>query len=91
MLSVIGEVLLFPCFKYSCAHLKEKWAGTNIYYASTLRAIERQPILIGLLTRFSALPGHYATPVFAQANMSWVMFIALCIVTLPYQLACVYL
>lgn len=88
---VLGEFLLFPAFKYGFTSLKDKWDRENITYAATLRAVQRQPFLIGVLARFSLLPAHYATPVFAHAGMEWLMFILLCIVTLPYQLATVYL
>ncbi|GAA6002969.1 hypothetical protein JCM10207_001924 [Rhodosporidiobolus poonsookiae] len=87
----IGEVLCFYLFKY---FLTEKAAAVerkSIFYACIARLMRHGGLWIIIVVRFSAVPGHVVTAIQSTVGMSvWIYSIAV-IVSLPKQLAIVYI
>ncbi|KAJ7280223.1 hypothetical protein C8J57DRAFT_1301983 [Mycena rebaudengoi] len=87
----LGEVGNFYAFKYCCRARGEKMERTQIPYACLARCVRFGGFKIALIARFSAIPGHFTTAVFATCGMNiWVFSIA-AILSLPKQLITVYL
>ncbi|KAF7290616.1 hypothetical protein MIND_01301800 [Mycena indigotica] len=87
----LGEVGNFYAFKYCCNARGEKMERTQIPYACLARCVRTGGFRIALIARFSAIPGHFTTAVFATCGMNiWVFSIA-AILSLPKQFITVYL
>ncbi|KAF7329127.1 hypothetical protein MKEN_00173200 [Mycena kentingensis (nom. inval.)] len=87
----LGEVGNYYAFKYCCRARGEKMERTQIPYACLARCVRTGGFKIALIARFSAIPGHFTTAVFATCGMNiWVFSIA-AILSLPKQFITVYL
>ncbi|BGP08837.1 hypothetical protein JCM10049v2_004688 [Rhodotorula toruloides] len=87
----IGEVLCFFAFKYFLTGHAAKIEQKSIFYACIARLMRHGGLWIIIVVRFSAVPGHVVTAVQSTVGMSiWYYSIAI-IVSLPKQLAVVYL
>ncbi|GAA6049735.1 hypothetical protein JCM3770_004433 [Rhodotorula araucariae] len=87
----IGEILCFWAFKYLFTNKANDIESKNIFYACIARLMRHGGIGIIIIVRFSAVPGHVVTAIQSTVGMSiWVYSIAI-IVSLPKQLAVVYL
>lgn len=86
---VAGLNYLFSRFVDSSPHrrFKEK----NRYYAALTQLIREKSFLFVLVLRFSAIPGHITTAISASAGANFLSYCAAAILTLPKQLALVYL
>ncbi|POW02315.1 hypothetical protein PSTT_11884 [Puccinia striiformis] len=73
--TLAGELANYWAFKYACSHRAAKLEKKDVNYAS----------------RLSAIPGHLVTPVFATTGMSLFIFTAATVISMPKQLAGVYL
>ncbi|KAI0293888.1 snare associated Golgi protein-domain-containing protein [Multifurca ochricompacta] len=87
----LGELGNFYAFKYCCHARGEKLEKTNLQYACLARVVRDGGFKIALIARFSAIPGHFTTAVFATCGMSVWTFSLAAFLSLPKQLATVYL
>ncbi|GJE85607.1 Golgi apparatus membrane protein TVP38 [Phanerochaete sordida] len=87
----IGEIGNFYAFKYCCAARGEKMEKTKIQYACLARIVREGGFKIALIARFSAIPGHFTTAVFATCGMSIWTFMIAALLSLPKQFITVYL
>jgi uncharacterized membrane protein YdjX (TVP38/TMEM64 family) len=87
----LGELGNFYAFKYCCRARGEKLEKTNIQYGCLARVVREGGFKIALIARFSAIPGHFTTAVFATCGMSVWIFAMAAFLTLPKQFATVYI
>ncbi|KAJ7074641.1 hypothetical protein C8F01DRAFT_1242867 [Mycena amicta] len=87
----LGEVGNFYAFKYCCRARGEKMERTQLPYACLARCVRTGGFKIALIARFSAIPGHFTTAVFATCGMNIFVFSIAAILSLPKQFITVYL
>lgn len=87
----LGELGNFYAFKYCCHARGEKLEKTNLQYGCLARVVRDGGFRIALIARFSAIPGHFTTAVFATCGMSVWIFALAAFLTLPKQFATVYI
>lgn len=87
----LGELGNFYAFKYCCRARGEKLEKTNMQYGCLARVVRDGGFKIALVARFSAIPGHFTTAVFATCGMSVWTFSLAAFLSLPKQLATVYI
>ncbi|GAA5987927.1 hypothetical protein JCM10908_007273 [Rhodotorula pacifica] len=87
----IGEVACYYVFRYFLTDRAAKIESKNIFYACVARMMRHGSLWIIIVVRFSAVPGHVVTAIQSTVGMSiWIYSIAI-IVSLPKQLAVVWL
>ncbi|KAF9524228.1 snare associated Golgi protein-domain-containing protein [Crepidotus variabilis] len=86
-----GEVANFYAFRYMCRSRAEKIEKKKIFYASLARVVRDGGFWIALVARYSAIPGHFTTAMFATCGMNIFVFSAAAILSLPKQFLNVYL
>jgi len=89
--TLLGELANFWAFKYACSHRAAKLEKKDLNYACMCVVIREGGFWIAFLARLSAIPGHLVTPVFATTGMSLFVFTAAAVLSMPKQLAGVYL
>ncbi|EGG06231.1 uncharacterized protein MELLADRAFT_116607 [Melampsora larici-populina 98AG31] len=87
----IGEVANYWTFKYACTKRAEKLERKDLNYACMCIVIRDGGFWIAFLARLSAIPSHLITPVFATTGMSLWIFSTATLLSMPKQLAGVYL
>lgn len=89
--TLLGELANYWTFKYACSHRAAKLEKKDLNYACMCVVIREGGFWIAFLARLSAIPGHLVTPVFATTGMSLFIFTAATVLSMPKQLAGVYL
>ncbi|KAN0133420.1 SNARE associated Golgi domain containing protein [Lactarius tabidus] len=87
----LGELGNFYAFKYCCHARGEKLEKTNLKYSCLARVVREGGLKIAVIARYSAIPGHFTTAVFSTCGMSVWTFAAAAFLSLPKQLATVYI
>ncbi|KAH9169552.1 snare associated Golgi protein-domain-containing protein [Lactarius sanguifluus] len=87
----LGELGNFYAFKYCCRARGEKLEKTNMQYGCLAQVVREGGFKIALVARFSAIPGHFTTAVFATCGMGVWTFSLAAFLSLPKQLATVYI
>ncbi|CAK5263286.1 unnamed protein product [Mycena citricolor] len=87
----LGEVGNFYAFKYLCRARGEKMERQQIRYACLAECVRRGGFRIALIARFSAIPGHFTTAIFATCGMNIFVFSIAAALSLPKQFVTVYL
>lgn len=87
----LGELGNFYAFKYCCRARGEKLERTNMQYSCLARVVREGGFKIALIARFSAIPGHFTTAVFASCGMDVWTFSLAAFLSLPKQFATVYI
>ncbi|KAF7290627.1 hypothetical protein MIND_01302900 [Mycena indigotica] len=88
--TILGEILTYYVFRYLCSARASKLELTNLQYGLLAHTIRRGGIWVAIVARYSALPGHLTTAVFATCGMGFWVFLVAAVVSLPKQLAIVY-
>ncbi|KAJ7124240.1 hypothetical protein C8R44DRAFT_619845, partial [Mycena epipterygia] len=89
--TLLGEIANFFTFKYGCSARGKKFEEKNLSYGLLSYVVSRGGFLVVLVVRYSAIPPHFATTVFSTVGISFWVFLAAAILSLPKQLATVYL
>ncbi|KAJ7475109.1 hypothetical protein B0H11DRAFT_1325299 [Mycena galericulata] len=89
--TIIGEICTFYFFKFGCSGRGRKAEATNMNYATLARVVREGGLLIPIIMRYSALPAHFTTAVFATCGMKFWIFLVAAVVSLPKQLVVVYI
>ncbi|KAJ7336789.1 hypothetical protein DFH08DRAFT_620612, partial [Mycena albidolilacea] len=84
--TLLGECANFFTFKYACRARGEKIEKANLQFGLMAFVVRRGGFLIVLMIRYSAIPSHYATSVFATIGMSFWIFLAAAVLSLPNSL-----
>ncbi|KAF9524216.1 snare associated Golgi protein-domain-containing protein, partial [Crepidotus variabilis] len=87
----LGELANYFVFRYFCKARSEKIEKQKIFYACLSRVIRDGGFWIALVARYSAIPPHFTTAVFATCGMGVLVFAAAAFLSLPKQFANVYL
>ncbi|KAG0151768.1 hypothetical protein CROQUDRAFT_650807 [Cronartium quercuum f. sp. fusiforme G11] len=87
----LGEVANYWTFKYACTNRAKKLERKDLNYACMCIVVREGGFWIAFLARLSAIPGHLVTPVFATTGMSLWIFSTATLLSMPKQLAGVYL
>ncbi|KAK0553390.1 hypothetical protein OC846_001336 [Tilletia horrida] len=89
--TLLGEIANFYAFKTFLQKHAERYERKNISYGCMAHIVREGGFKVVLLARLSAIPGHFTTAVFATVGMSIWIFTLAAILSLPKQLAIVYL
>lgn len=89
--TLLGELGNYWTFKYACSHRASKLEKKDINYACMCTVVREGGFWIAFLARLSAIPGHLVTPVFATTGMSLGIFTCAAILSMPKQMAGVYM
>ncbi|KAJ7675451.1 hypothetical protein B0H17DRAFT_987853 [Mycena rosella] len=89
--TLLGEICTFFTFKIFCHARGEKMELTNIGYGSLSHVVREGGLLIAIVIRYSAMPPHFSTAVFATCGMPFWVFLTAAILSLPKQLIVVYI
>ncbi|KZT64175.1 hypothetical protein DAEQUDRAFT_732966 [Daedalea quercina L-15889] len=87
----LGELGNFYAFKYCCSARGEKLEKTDLRYACMAKVVREGGVKVALITRMSAIPGHFSTAVFSTCGMSVWTFLISAFLSLPKQFITVYL
>ncbi|KAK4034369.1 snare associated Golgi protein-domain-containing protein [Parachaetomium inaequale] len=87
----LGELGTWFAFKYLFRRRAEKLERTNLNYGALARLTRDGGFWIVLIIRFSAIPSHFSTAVFATCGVKFWSFAIATFVTLPKQIFLVYL
>ncbi|CAH7690140.1 expressed protein [Phakopsora pachyrhizi] len=87
----LGELATYYAFKHLIRNKSEEIENKSITYATLARLMREGGLMIVILVRASALPGHITTAIQASIGISVWIFSVACFITLPKQFAIVYL
>ncbi|KAG0693625.1 snare associated Golgi protein-domain-containing protein [Suillus ampliporus] len=87
----IGEIGNFYAFRYLCKARGEKMEKGNIIYSSLGRVVREGGFKVALIARYSAIPGHFTTAIFAVCGMNIFVFMLAAALSLPKQFITVYI
>ncbi|PWN31153.1 hypothetical protein BDZ90DRAFT_215825, partial [Jaminaea rosea] len=89
--TLLGELGNFWAFKWCFRRLAEKYERKSLNYACMAHIVREGGFLVILIARLSAIPGHFTTAVFATVGMNVFIFTLAALLSMPKQLAVVYL
>lgn len=87
--TLIGEIINFFVFRYFCFARGKKIENKSFFYACVSSAIRHGGFKMAALARYSAIPAHFTTTIFATCGMGFWTFLAAAVVSLPKQLGTV--
>ncbi|KAJ7485172.1 hypothetical protein B0H11DRAFT_1152805 [Mycena galericulata] len=88
--TLLGEIANFFTFKYACTARGEKMEAKDLSYGILAHVVRNGGFIVVLVVRYSAIPAHFATAVFSTVGVSFGIFIAAAILSLPKPLVSVY-
>ncbi|KZP30706.1 hypothetical protein FIBSPDRAFT_92305 [Athelia psychrophila] len=88
---LIGELLNYFTFKYMCKGRSEKLKKTNVRYACLGRVIQEGGLPVAVVARYSIIPSHVTTALFATCGLKLWVFVASAIASLPKNFVSVYI
>ncbi|KAJ7038589.1 hypothetical protein C8F04DRAFT_1088750 [Mycena alexandri] len=89
--TILGEMCTFYIFRLCLGRRAKKWELTNIGYGTLSYIIRDGGLLIPIVVRYSSLPSHFTTAIFATCGIPFGIFLVAAIVSLPKQVALVYI
>ncbi|KAF8181956.1 hypothetical protein K438DRAFT_1535918, partial [Mycena galopus ATCC 62051] len=89
--TLLGEIANYFTFKYACSTRGAKLEAKNIDYGLLAHVVRKGSFRVILIIRYSAIPPHFATTVFATVGISFWIFLAAAILSLPKQMVPVYI
>ncbi|KAH9937903.1 uncharacterized protein BXZ73DRAFT_22654, partial [Epithele typhae] len=87
----IGEIGNFYAFKWWCMSRGRKWEQTQLTYALLAQVVREGGLFVPIIMRYSAIPGHFTTAVFATCGVSIWTYLISAALSLPKQFAVVFL
>lgn len=87
----IGEVGNFYAFRYLCSARGQKIEKGNVIYSSLGRVVREGGFKIALIARYSAIPPHFTTAIFAVCGMNIFVFMLAAALSMPKQFITVYI
>ncbi|KAF7305551.1 hypothetical protein HMN09_00808000 [Mycena chlorophos] len=88
--TLIGEICTYFAFAYCCSGRAAKLETTNMRYGLLAHTLREGGLPVAIIARYSSLPGHLTTAVFATCGMPFWVFLVAAVVSLPKQFAIVY-
>ncbi|EIW57506.1 uncharacterized protein TRAVEDRAFT_21099 [Trametes versicolor FP-101664 SS1] len=89
--TIIGELINYFVFRYFCTARSRGWEEKKLRYGLLAEVVRQGGFVMAVVLRYSAIPGHLTTTVFATCGMSVFTFLGAAVLSLPTQLATVYL
>ncbi|KAH7035692.1 uncharacterized protein B0I36DRAFT_238789, partial [Microdochium trichocladiopsis] len=89
--TILGEVGTWLLFQRSFKRRSLTLECTSLKYGSLTRIVREGGFLLVLFTRLSAIPPHFSTAFLSTCNIRFWQFTLTAALTLPKQLALVYL
>lgn len=89
--TLLGELGNFWAFKWCFRRLAEKYERKSLNYGCMAHIVREGGFMVILIARLSAIPGHFTTAVFATVGMNIFIFTLAALLSMPKQLAVVYL
>lgn len=87
----LGEIGNFYAFRYWFKERMRRYESKSLNYACLAHIVRHGGFVVVIMARLSAIPGHFTTAVFASVGMSIWIFALAAFLTLPKQLAIVFL
>ncbi|OSC97885.1 hypothetical protein PYCCODRAFT_1447774 [Trametes coccinea BRFM310] len=89
--TVFGELGNFYAFKWCCTARGKKMEEKRLTYALYAQVVREGGLVVPTIMRLTFIPGHLLTAIFSTCGMSVWMFFAAATLSLPKQLATVYI
>ncbi|KZP17673.1 hypothetical protein FIBSPDRAFT_830231 [Athelia psychrophila] len=87
----LGELLNFFLFKYLCKARSDKMRKSSIKYEALARIFEDGGLLVAVVARYSIIPSHLVTAIFATCGMKLWIFCVSALLSMPQNFVNVYL
>ncbi|KAJ6631535.1 hypothetical protein B0H10DRAFT_1938399 [Mycena sp. CBHHK59/15] len=88
--TLLGEIANFFVFKYACTARGNKMEAKDLSYGLLAHIVRNGGFLVVLVIRYSAIPPHFATVVFSTVGITFWVFLAAAVLSLPKQFIPVY-
>ncbi|KAJ6482036.1 hypothetical protein C8R47DRAFT_581856 [Mycena vitilis] len=88
---LLGEIACFFVFKFCCTGRSKKEEKSKLSFALMAHVVRTGGFLVVIMIRYSAIPPHFATAVFATVGLEFWVFFAACVLSLPKAFAPVYI
>ncbi|KAJ7911557.1 hypothetical protein B0H13DRAFT_2007136 [Mycena leptocephala] len=89
--TLLGEICTYVFFKYCCGARGKRLELSNMAYGTLAHIVREGGLPIAMIVRYSALPAHLTTAVFATCGMPFWVFLVAAVVSLPKQIVLVYI
>jgi len=89
--TLVGEIANFFVYSTLCRARCEKYEKTKIDYACLARVVREGGLKVAIIVRYSIIPPHFSTVVFATCGMKFWVFLVSAIVSLPRHFITVYI
>ncbi|KAF9242818.1 snare associated Golgi protein-domain-containing protein [Melanogaster broomeanus] len=89
--TLLGEIGNFYAFRYLLKSRAEKEEKKSIQYACLAKVVREGGFKIALIVRYSAVPGHFTTAIFAVCGMNIFVFVLAAVLSMPKQFITVYI
>ncbi|RDX41831.1 hypothetical protein OH76DRAFT_178073 [Lentinus brumalis] len=89
--TVLGELGNYLAFRWWCMARGKKMEEKQLKYALYAQVVREGGLKVPVIMRFSFIPSHFSTAIFSTCGMNLWIFLASAIISLPKQLAVVYL
>ncbi|CDO74538.1 hypothetical protein BN946_scf184641.g4 [Trametes cinnabarina] len=89
--TVLGELGNFYAFRWCCTARWKKIEEKRLTYALYAEVVRRGGLVVPTVMRLTFIPGHLLTAIFSTCGMSIWMFFGAAVISLPKQLAIVYI
>lgn len=86
----LGELATYFAFKHMISRRSQKIEERSVTYATLAKLMRDGGLMMVILVRASAMPGHVCTAMQATIGIGFWIFTIACFVTLPKQFALVY-
>ncbi|KAF7290643.1 hypothetical protein MIND_01304600 [Mycena indigotica] len=87
---MLGEIANFLVFKYACMSRIQKYQEKSLDFGLLAYVVRRGGLLMIVVIRYSAMPPHYATSVFATVGVSFWTCLLGAVISLPIRVMFVY-
>ncbi|KAF7332971.1 hypothetical protein MVEN_02403100 [Mycena venus] len=88
--TLLGEICTYCFFKYFCGVRGKRLELSNMSYGTLALIVREGGLVIPIIVRYSSLPAHFTTAVFATCGMRFWVFLVAAVVSLPKQIVLVY-
>ncbi|KAJ7186839.1 hypothetical protein C8R46DRAFT_936000 [Mycena filopes] len=88
--TILGELANYFTFKYACSVRGAKMEAKDFSYGLLAHVVREGGFLVVLVIRYSAIPPHFATTVFATVGISFPVFLGAALLSLPKAFVAVY-
>ncbi|KAF9221083.1 hypothetical protein BS17DRAFT_785884 [Gyrodon lividus] len=89
--TLLGEIGNFYAFRYLFQSRAEKEEKKNIQYACLAKIVREGGFKVALIARYSAVPAHFTTAIFAVCGMNIFVFFLAALLSMPKQFITVYI